>query len=256
MYFFSVAAMFRNESHCMQEWLEHYLNQGAEHFYLINDDSTDNSVEILQPYIERGLVTLYTSREPQPHYLGYQRNMYNHYILPHLNNKETKWLLMCDLDEFAWSPKYETLKQFLSEYVYMLAQVQITPSIFGSNNLVKQPKSLVQGFTKRASSYSGAYKYFVNSDFKYASLNVHHATPEDPEFQKPNHFMVINPDYIRLNHYVCQSKEFWLNVKCTRGDSDGYLQRSLDMFEGYERMANEVDDFELAEINRKKLNAT
>lgn len=252
MYFFSVGAMFKNESHCIKEWIEHYLNQGAEHFYLVNDSSTDNTVEIIQPYIERGLITLYESNLPVQ--LGRQRDTYNKYILPHLNNKDTKWLLICDLDEYAWSPVYKTLTQFLSQYVYSLSQVQIRPTIFGSNNLEKQPKSLVQGFTKRTpqapSENVGTYKYFVNSDFKFTSLNVHHATPEDPQFLSREHFILISGDYIRLNHYICQSKELWIKVKCSRGDADAYLQRDMELFDSYNQQANIVDDFELAEINR------
>lgn len=252
MYFFSVGAMFKNESHCIKEWIEHYLNQGADHFYLVNDSSTDNTVEILQPYIEQGLITLYNS--DLPIILGRQRNTYNNFILPHLNNKETKWLLICDLDEFVWSPVYKTLTVFLSHYVDTLAQVQIVPTIFGSNNLEKQPKSLVQGFTKRTidvpTENVRTYKYFVNSDFKYSSLNVHHATPEDSKYLSVEYFKIINSDYIRLNHYSCQSKEFWINIKCTRGDADAYLQRNMEIFDSYNHFSNIVDDFELAEINK------
>lgn len=250
MYFFSVGAIFKNESHCIKEWIEHYLNQGAEHFYLINDGSTDDTPEIIQPYINRNLITLYNSDEPR--ILGRQRNAYNRYILPHVNNKDTKWLLICDLDEFAWSPKFKTLTDFLKEYVYNLAQVQIRPTIFGSNNLEKQPKSLVQGFTKRtktAPSDCGTYKYFVNSDYKFTSLNIHHATFEDSAYQKREYFMIIDGEYIRLNHYICQSKELWINLKCKRGDCDNYLQRDMNLFESYNSQANEVDDFELAKIN-------
>lgn len=256
MYFFSVGAMFRNESHCIKEWIEHYLNQGADHFYLVNDNSTDNSVEIIQPYIDRGQITLYNAEDLGPHVLGHQRNTYNAYMLPHVNSKDTKWLLICDLDEFAWSPMFRTLKEFLTEHVYMLAQVQVTPTIFGSNNLEKQPKSLVQGFTKRSKDVPtkcGTYKYFVNSDYRFISLNVHHATAEDEEYNKPKYFMRIDPDVLRLNHYICQSKEFWLNIKCTRGDADGYLQRDLELFDHYNSQGNQEDDFELAEINKNIL---
>lgn len=254
MYIFSVAAMFKNESHCIKEWIEHYLNQGVEHFYLINDASTDNTVDIIQPYIERNLVTLYNI-EPSnvPHALGNQRNMYNKYLLPHLNNNDTKWMLICDLDEFVWSPMYKTVRQFLLESVHWLAQVQMRPTIFGSNNLEKQPKSLVQGFTKRTKELptnAGSYKYFVNSSFKFSSLNIHHATPVDPEHSKQKYFMLFDAKYIRLNHYICQSKEFWVNVKCTRGDADGYLQRNMDLFDSYNAQANEVEDFDLANINK------
>ena len=57
----SVGAVFRNESHSIVEWIQHYLANGADHFYLINDDSTDNSVEIIQPYVDSGVVTLFNT---------------------------------------------------------------------------------------------------------------------------------------------------------------------------------------------------
>ena len=40
MYNLSVGALFKNESHALEEWLEHYLYHGADHFYLINDGSS------------------------------------------------------------------------------------------------------------------------------------------------------------------------------------------------------------------------
>jgi len=253
MFFLSVGAIFRNESHCIKDWIEHYLNQVVNHFYLIDDHSTDNYEEKIRPYIERGLITLYKSDSSPPHYLGFQRNMYTKYILPHVNNKDTKWLLICDLDEFVWSPYFKKLNIFLSVYVHSLAQVQVTPTLFGSNNLEKQPKSLVQGFTKRTSDMPtkcGTYKYFVNSDYKFTSLNVHHATPESKEHLELNYFMIIGSDFIRLNHYINQSKEFWLNVKCKRGDADGFLERDINLFNSYDEQANQVEDLELVEINK------
>jgi glycosyltransferase involved in cell wall biosynthesis len=245
MHFFSVGAMFKNESHCIIEWIEHYINQGADHFYLVNDNSTDKSVEYIQKYINR--ITLYNSNEP--HILGHQRNTYNKFILPHI--KETKWLLMCDLDEFVYSPLYKSIPNFLEQVSY-LAQIQITPTLFGSNNHITQPNSLVQGFTKRSETVPtncGTYKYFVNSDYEYISLNVHHATPKNIEYHKGEYFKIINTPYIKLNHYICQSKEFWIKIKCTRGDADGYLERDMKMFDDYNSQTNIKDDFELAKIN-------
>ena len=36
-------------------WLEHYINQGVDIFYLINNNSDDNPLDILQPYIDKGI---------------------------------------------------------------------------------------------------------------------------------------------------------------------------------------------------------
>lgn len=252
MYFFTVGAIFRNESHGIVEWIEHYLKQGADHFYLINDSSTDNSVELLAPYITQNKITLYHTSENPPHQLGFQRNMYNKFILPNLKAKATKWLLICDLDEYVYSPLVSTIPEFLNTYVHHLAQIQVTPTIFGSNGLEKQPKSIVQGFTKRSKecpSKCGTYKYFVNTDFEFESLNVHHATPTNLDHIDVKYFMIINTPYLKLNHYITQSKEFWIQTKCTRGDADGFLTRDMSLFDSYEAQGNDEDDFELARRN-------
>ena len=41
-YYFSIAAMFKNESWTLKEWIEHYKLHGADHIYLVDDFSDDN----------------------------------------------------------------------------------------------------------------------------------------------------------------------------------------------------------------------
>jgi glycosyltransferase involved in cell wall biosynthesis len=79
-FYFSVGAIFKNEALILKEWIEHYLYHGAEHFYLINDNSDDNSLEVIQEYIDKNLITLFNVNEE--YYLGRQRNLYNRHILP------------------------------------------------------------------------------------------------------------------------------------------------------------------------------
>ena len=102
MYKLSVGAIFKNEEHSIKEWIEHYLYHGVEHFYLINDNSNDNYLEKIQCYLDKNIVTLYNACFSN--YIGRQKDMYNTYILPNIKDKNTKWLLMVDLDEYMWSP--------------------------------------------------------------------------------------------------------------------------------------------------------
>jgi hypothetical protein len=46
-YHLSVAAIFKNESKILKEWIEHYFLHGVEHIYLINDHSTDDFLAVL-----------------------------------------------------------------------------------------------------------------------------------------------------------------------------------------------------------------
>lgn len=247
MYNLAVGAMFKNEEGCMEEWLEHYLARGVEHFYLIDDESTDRSTQILEPYIARGLVTLFKGGFGQ--FLGRQRAMYNHFILPRL--KETQWLLMVDLDEFVWSHVAVDLREVLRQLAH-LGQVQIYSAVFGSAGRATQPaEGLVEGFTRRCATIPPTepryFKYFVNSDYAFSSLNVHHATFEDVENEK-KHFQIIAAPYLQLNHYSCQSREFWDKVKCTRGDSDAYQKRNDGVWALMDQ--NDVEDVGLRDQTR------
>jgi hypothetical protein len=244
-YKLAVGAMFKNEGLAMVEWIEHHLYHGVEHFYLVDDNkSTDDSVERLQPYINRGLVTLYSVNEP--YFLGRQSAIYTCYILPHL--EETEWLLMIDLDEFVWSPQAIDLRSILDQ-CSAFSQIQMYQLNFGSNGHETQPKSIVASFTKRCKEdRSGAYKYFVNSKYKFKKLGVHHAEYVNPEDKQS--FVILQKNWFSLNHYVLQSREFWETVKCgpTRNDSDGYRVRTKEEFNHIEW--NEREDTELLEQNR------
>ena len=57
-FFLTACAQFKDEDTILQEWLLHYIKEGVQHFYLIDDGSTDASHAILSPFISRGLVTL------------------------------------------------------------------------------------------------------------------------------------------------------------------------------------------------------
>jgi len=247
MYFLSVGAMFRNESDSIIEWIKHYLHHGVDHFYLINDNSNDDTVSKIQEYIDKGLVTLYHAKEE--YYLGRQRNIYNRFILSHVQQKDTQWLLIVDLDEYVWSPLSIHLPYVLRTGCAHLAQIQMRQYIYGSNGHVTQPESIVTHFTKRGHEFPECYKYFINSNFEYSSLNVHHADFVNEAYKDDaSIFIIIDSSYFIFNHYSCQSLDFWKKVKCTRGDGDHYAQRSMEHFIHLDR--NEVEDLRLYEQNK------
>jgi hypothetical protein len=239
-----IGALFRNESDSIVEWIEHYLLRGVEHFYLINDDSTDNSIELIQPYIDSGIITLFNTEWNR--YLGRQRDMYTHYILPHL--KESEWLLILDLDEYMWSPSTMKLYDILIQ-TKNIGQVQVGDKLFGSNGHIKQPKGIVENFTRRAAETRRCFKYFVNSSYEFTSLNVHCATFANNEHAIHN-FIILDDKYFILNHYSCQSKDFWRDIKCTRKDGDNYRVRTMADFD--ELDLNLVEDLRLVQQTQKE----
>ena len=57
MYYLSIMSIFKDETMNLKIWLEHYLWQGVEHFYLIDNGSSDNPLSILQEYIDKEIVS-------------------------------------------------------------------------------------------------------------------------------------------------------------------------------------------------------
>src|SRR5579883_479648 len=57
-YNLSIVAIFRNEKPYLREWIEYHRLVGVDHFYLYNNKSSDGSLEVLSPFIARGIVTL------------------------------------------------------------------------------------------------------------------------------------------------------------------------------------------------------
>ena len=71
MYYLSVLSIFKNETMNLKIWIEHYLWQGVEHFYLIDNGSTDNPLSILQEYIDKNIITYFylpEKHKQQEHY--------------------------------------------------------------------------------------------------------------------------------------------------------------------------------------------
>ena len=55
LYDLAVVAIFKDEGKYLKEWLDYHLLAGVEHFYLYNNDSSDDYQEVLAPYVKANL---------------------------------------------------------------------------------------------------------------------------------------------------------------------------------------------------------
>lgn len=136
-YYLCVTAIFRDEARFLKEWIEYYLMMGVEHFYLTNHLSKDNYMEVLQPYIDRGLVTLREETEEkksEQHRFDIQNRAYFEamdYGVQHI-----EWLLIVDTDEFLVPYEKATIADFLRDYEDCAA-VAFHWKNFGMNGVAK-----------------------------------------------------------------------------------------------------------------------
>ncbi|WP_420421050.1 glycosyltransferase family 92 protein [Simkania sp.] len=107
----AVCAIFRNEAPYLKEWIDyHHDILGATKFYLYDNESTDEYLSVLRPYIENGLVELieWDSTEEHAIYVAkvctfpwapYQIAAYTDCCKNRALNK-VRWLAVMDIDEF------------------------------------------------------------------------------------------------------------------------------------------------------------
>ena len=96
-YNLSVLAIFKNEKIILRQWIEHYLREGVDHFYLIDNGSTDNYHSTIKDYLSK----ISLVRDGRRFHQGTQQYLYcNTFMLTATH--ETKWLIVCDIDEYIY----------------------------------------------------------------------------------------------------------------------------------------------------------
>lgn len=248
MYDFIVCSIFKNESHILDEWIQHYLLRGINHIYLVNDNSTDNFRQITDKYNSN--VTVFDNDIVETG-VTRQCRIYNKYFRPLLTM--TKWMSILDLDEFLYSPHTLDLLGLLESYADK-SQILVDWLHFGSNGHEYQPMNVVNGFIKRAKVDKTKPYYSYKSIFQASKLlefGIHRNTVVGEtvhlEYQEDKNINLI------INHYTVQSLEFFLKVKATRGDVNNWFQhqklkRDKAYFDSYD--INDIEDLRLFEQNK------
>lgn len=242
MYYISVLAIFKNETMNLKVWIEHYLWQGVEHFYLIDNGSNDNPLEILQEYIDKGIVSYY--------YLPERFKQVEHYR--YVFDKEqlktkTRWLVVCDLDEFFYGVDKQLKKKIMSlgpYYDYILCNWQM----FGSDGLKEHPNDIRTSITHCAKVLHVNTKYIFKPLVIKDSSSIWIHGLVNVQYLNKSRIRIANK-LIRLNHYPIQSLEFFQKVKMSRGDVANYEVsniRDMHYFNSYD--VNDINDETLKKL--------
>jgi len=197
-------------------------------------------LNILQEYIDNGIVTYYFKPEK------YQQPQHYRYVFDNENLKEkTKWLCICDLDEFFFGTEkklIDTLEDFNNYDV-----IYTNSFFYGSDNLIDHPTDIRTDIIHRQEDMVNGIKYI----FKTSCINesseiwIHWLVHSGSLQKKILPTETTDNTKIRLNHYHIQSLEYFTNIKMTRGDvsvSQNESIRNLDYFEHYKNLSTIKDD--------------
>ena len=227
-YFLSLLAIFKNEGVIMKEWLDHYIDEGVEHFYLINNGSNDNFEIILTEYIDKGLVTLYNESLKNAQVQHYKKVYNNH-------KYDTEWLIICDFDEFIYGQNGYNIDTYLKKQPDNIGNIKLKWIMYGSSGHIEQPSSVIKNFNYRQ-NYDNEYVHILTKNISrtkaISNFDVHSAKLLNGYYEN----YIVNGDLseksikespLRLNHYAIQSYNWFKNVKMTRGDVNDKIYDSF-----------------------------
>lgn len=90
----------KNENLNIDEWIDHYFWQGADHLFIIDNGSTDDTFERVQQRA-KGHDKITVVKRAQRHK---QDAHYQDVFLKFQMRKRFRWLLVADADEFWFAP--------------------------------------------------------------------------------------------------------------------------------------------------------
>jgi len=201
----SLLCLIKNERMNLKVFIEHYIKQGVDRFYIVDNGSEDNPLEVLQPYIDSGYIKYFYMPEKYN-----QPEKYRQIIVQENLKEKTDWLIICDADEFFYGvPKKlsDTLKDDFNQNDY----IQCNWRMFGSSGLKDHPESILKSIVHRQENlHKEKYIFRPRKVNDVNNIAVHEIN------QSLN--SVTENDKIRLNHYVIQSLEYYEKIKMKRGD--------------------------------------
>lgn len=223
-YYLAVCAIAKNEGPYFKEWIEWHRGQGVEKFYVYDNESTDCTKEVLQPYIESGLVE-YT------YFPGYRKQLAAYDDCLERFRLDARWIAFIDLDEFIVPVKDRTVPEFLKRFEGFPA-VEINWLIYGSGGAKKKtPGTMMERF--KCHSLPNHYlnrhvKSIVDTRRVFTLVGCHEAArisgyaADSHGNLIKKHFREREPqqDVIRINHYAVRSYEEFIE-KQNRGRASG-----------------------------------
>jgi hypothetical protein len=248
MNYLSLCCIARDEDLYIHEFICYYKLLGVEKFYIYDNGSKMPLQDILKKYGTLCEIIPFDG-------VAVQMKAYQHCL--NKFGKQTKWLLVCDLDEFVFSPKKDTLPEILCEYEKPgIGGLGINWKLFGSNSYINKPNGLViESYTKVmpndhienvhikscimpefAISVAGDPHSFLYKP-GYNAVNENYEIVRGPFTKKHFSFSIV------LHHYVLKSfEEYKINkLSRARADTTKYPGKTIEDFFRFDKDCTETN---------------
>jgi hypothetical protein len=209
-HYLAACAIYRDEAPYLAEWIEFHRLVGFERFYLYDNRSEDNHLDVLAPYIDEGIVVVHDWNVP---HLPGQTDAYQHAISTY--GDEARWIGCFDIDEFLFSPTHRPVSEVLRDYEQWPGVVVNAPRFGPSGHRTKPDglviesylthlqlgsdrtlKSVVDPAAVESVRSAHLFNFLRRSAVDENGYPVHHNRTKTPSFER-----------LRINHYFWKSEE-------------------------------------------------
>lgn len=249
----SICSIFKNEAQYLREWIEFHRIIGVEHFYMYNNNSSDDYLTVLKQYIDCGLVTLIEWPQNQA-----QMQAYKDAIKKFAH--ESEWIGFIDIDEFVVPNTVNHIYDFLKRFKNR-PSVLIYWQLFGSSGyIMRDKKSLVtEDFVVCWPKYYRIGKCFYNTNYgidmkcsenavmhhslwgRIGKTNIPPVNPYDEIAFYNRHVVKAGRMPVQINHYFTKSYD---EYKEKQSKGDVYFKanpHTIDYFYGHEMKCSNTD---------------
>lgn len=267
LYDLSVVAILKNEGPYLKEWLDYHLLAGVDHFYLYDNNSTDNQAEVAKPYVEAGLVDYFFKPGKAMQFASYNDAIKNFKF-------QSRYMAFIDGDEFIYPKKVAPQGSIMELVDEILSQdpkasgMSIHWHCFGTNGEEKADfsRGVLERFTRRAKSdwmiprrnkpenrdapgncyvkdiVNPRKINFNNSPHRMVYFADNYIVDENAKLSEGSRPLPVITEKILINHYYLKSREEFLR-KVDRGSSARtVMKKKLEWFEQCDRNEEFDDD--------------
>lgn len=241
---FAICAIFKDEAPHLGEWLAFHRLMGVEHFFLYNNESSDEWQPVLAPYVAAGIAHVKDWTIPRP---ITQATAYEDCLKA--VRTRVRWLACIDIDEFLFSPDGLSLPDAMAET--KRPGVCAAWRVYGTGGLRETPPGLViEHFRLRAREHhplSKLGKPIVDPRRTLIHIASAHAffhlRPGRPwRLQTSDSLQDSSPaPALRINHYYTKS-EAQAHAKWDRGAIGHTENHSIPLAQYLDPALNEVRD--------------
>ncbi len=250
LYDLAFVSIMKCEGPYVKEWLDWHLLVGVDHFFIYDNESPDNQREVLQPYIDAGLVTYTLFPGTSPQFPAYNDALKRFRFL-------CRYMAFIDGDEFVCPQNGKKIAEVVDEILSgkpYAAGLALNWHFFGAGGQreADYSRGVMERFLYRApTDFEGAVKNVVNPR-KISYLDDPHRMTYYEGFVTINEDGVImtsgsnkpaTDKKMFIHHYVTKSYEEYMK-KNQRGDGIYTVEvRNDEKFNAMDEASTIFDDF-------------